>query len=293
VNEKNIVFLQAKNYTSAAISLDNFLEKLEIGTVVYPSIAFFCFWMSLICRHGNQKFLQMKYYPKQIGRISQWAGGEDGSSGIGRKVNGESFLTLPADLHGLPRLASSRSYGLKTKLYIGSISRIEKIQDPNFYGTIKKLLKKYPFIEYLATGRPGDEKKIPRDILSTGQVTFVGWVEPTIFLGDLDIYIDPWPFGGGDMSYLAMVNGVPFITMQTELGQNAGPLSFIKHIAASSRDARKLMNCLPCDEVQFFDVFESLVSSELKRAAIGRAWASACEVMSTLNDSRWRSFMFE
>lgn len=291
--EEDIFFLNAGSYVRAAIALDALLEQNQIGTVIYPSIAFFCFWMSLICRHGNQKFFQMKYYPRQIGRISRWAGGDDGLVGDYREVEGELFEKLPLDLPELPEFDLPRQKKHHRGLRIGSISRIEKIQNGLYADTIAGLLARHPEAEYLVTGKPGDESKIPECLVKTNQVRFLGWVEPHKFLTFLDVYIDPWPLGGGEMSFLAQSKGMPYITLQTTDGLVCGPLSTTLHIAKTCADANLLLRFLPESESDFIDAFDYLSESLDNRREVGAAWKRATRAITFERASVWSSFLFE
>jgi hypothetical protein len=289
---KNVIFLKSKSYSAAANALQRILSKNDIGTVVYPSIAFFCFWMSLLCRHGNQKFFQMKYYPLQIGRITTWAGGADGSSDGTREVNGEKYINLPVELSTLRRFEVEYSTRYNGRLAIGSISRIEKIQNDSYINVIDRILNMFPHVDYLVTGRPGDEERIPSKLKNRSQVKFVGWVSPELFLPKLDIYLDPWPYGGGDMSFMALVNGVAYLTLQTHVGQITGPLPTVKYIAMHSISEESLNKFLPSTEQDLIQAFECLIVNEKNRAKAGQAWQEACTKTDLNATEDWINFLF-
>ena len=293
VNEADIVFLQAKSYLHAAASLEAFLGKFRVGTVVYPSITFFCFWMSLICRHANQKFFQMKYFPRQIGRISEWAGYDDGGIQGKRFVAGEGFTKLPVDLLGLPRVSVTRKALAPGCIRFGSISRIEKIQNPEYVSFVVRILEMLPEAECLVTGRTEDQARVPTELRLHPRVSFVGWVKPEDLISQLDIYLDPWPWGGGDMSFLAMVNGLPYLTLATPDGMAVGPLATIRSLVTQSSVADVLRSYLPDDQDSLLEVFKELAINASARAAAGANWNLACSEAGSMDAEAWRRFLFE
>ena len=292
VDETNIVFLQAKTYTSAAVSLDSVLERLGIGTVLYPSTAFFCFWMSLICRHGDQRFLQMKYFPRQIGRISKWACGWDAEDGLHKVVKGEIFIRLPPELESLPVVKLLRPPIIADNFVFGSISRVDKIQHPSYIDFVLKIFKRFPNSRYLITGRDADECRVPDNLSNHPQAKFCGWVRPEEFIKELDFYLDPWPAGGGDMSFLSIINGLPYFSLQTSDGLQCGPLSTVMRIAQSSSISDELIRCIPPDEEHLMGEIALVVSDHIYREKVSSAWADAGRRAFIKYSHRRKEFLF-
>jgi hypothetical protein len=291
VSEESVVYLNSKDYISAGRNLNKMLLEYPVGSVIYPTTAFLCFWMSLLCRHGNQKFLQMKYYPRQVGRIAEWAGGDEGRDDGLRTVNGEDYTALPLNLKAIP-VVGNRVTKQSGSLVVGSISRIEKIQDPTYINLVLDLLSTTNNIEYWITGRAEDAEKVDNRLTSHPRVKFVGWVRPESFLGNIDIYLDPWPQGGGDMSFMAIANGIPYLTLVTEEGRFNGPLATIQGLARSASNSTSLNSylCRSLEEIKA-KVAELAVSAE-RRQICGEAWRGAVSVDQTGSDERWFRFLF-
>jgi hypothetical protein len=291
VSEERVVYLNSKDYISAGRNLNKMLLEYPIGSVIYPTAAFFCFWLSLLCRHGNQKFLQMKYYPRQVGRIAEWAGGDEGRDDGLRTVNGEDFTALPLNLKAIP-LIGNRMSKKSESLVVGSISRIEKIQDPTYINLVLDLLSTTNNIEYWITGRAEDAEKVDNRLTSHPRVKFVGWVRPESFMGNIDIYLDPWPQGGGDMSFMAIANGIPYLTLVTEEGRFNGPLSTIQSLARSSSNFATLNRylCKSLDEVK--GAVAELVLSAERRKDCSESWRDAANVDETRSVQRWLRYLY-
>jgi hypothetical protein len=166
------------------------------------------FWMSLFVSHPNQKFLQMKYYPLHSGRIKRWAGGYRSSNDF-YMINGCKFEQLPIlDLQIAKHELKERDTQTEG-ISIGSISRPEKICDAVYNQFILQLLKANPKLSYLYTGRIEATNLLPETIRKHPRSMGLGWVDPGEAIAKFSIYLEPFPWGGGEMTLLALSAGEP------------------------------------------------------------------------------------
>ncbi len=289
---KNIYFLKASSYIDGARKLDELTFSQQIGSVIYPSIYWFAYWASLVNRHPNQKFLQMKYYPLQVGRIKRWAGGLRSMGEKFYQINGEKYEQLPV-LDLLPsktlfKKQENHSYGV-----IGSISRIEKIKDENYNRMIQDILSRCPSAKYIYTGRAGDESKIPSYISTHERALFWGWVKPEDKIADIDIYIEPFPWGGGDMTFLALSAGLPYLILKTKESELFGLYSFVKLISEENSELSKITEYSFCNTIEEMrDKCIKLLSDKSFAKDLGQAWqktVSAIDMSKKHND--WMDFL--
>jgi hypothetical protein len=128
VKPEAIHFLLASSYENAGQKLDLLVQRQNYQSILYPSTFWMAYWMSLFVSHGNQKFLQMKYYPMHAGRICSWAGGQRDEASY-YEIRGCKFEQLPIlDLKLSGEIIDDHVPSkFSSKISLGSISRPEKI----------------------------------------------------------------------------------------------------------------------------------------------------------------------
>jgi hypothetical protein len=288
-----IHFLGAKSYPDAGDRLEQLTNQREYATLIYPSTFFMAYWMSILVSHSNQKFLQMKYFPLHAGRFSAW--------GCGRKDQGSHFTVQACSFQQLGVLKPSIDSGLKakrpknlkrvgqTKLNFGSISRPEKVGDAHYNQFVLSSLEQHPELNYLYAGRENTLQAIPAPVRQHPRSQTLGWVQPEVAIAEFDIYLESFPWGGGDMSLLALASGLPYLILDTPQNRTIGIFQFLEVIAAE-RDP--VLQWSFCDSITTLSSrLEALLKDADMRYELGQAWASAVNNY-TPNDSKaWLSFL--
>ncbi|PPD04277.1 MAG: hypothetical protein CTY29_06330 [Methylobacter sp.] len=124
------------------------------------------------------------------------------------KVSGFEFIEfeIAAD-YGLqnPKAYQDKALQLKQKwpqetIFVGSIGRLSKLESDSYLAIVAKLLKDNPNTVYLACGS-GDSAELKAKLDRLGVLErfyFEGYVDPGVYAFVIDIYLDPFPHGGGE-----------------------------------------------------------------------------------------------
>ncbi len=291
--ESNVFFLAADSYQKAADRLDLACRRSDYNTVVYPSIFNMAFWMSLFNTHPRQKFLQMKYYPKQAGRIAQWAGG--------RRTAEEMFTigcceflqleTLDLGVDLLPEAATgtTTSQASVQAMNFGSISRPEKVADPSYNRFVEMLLRERPSLNYLYAGRPDAVHVIPEAVRNLRNAVPIGWVNPAVAIRQFGIYLEPFPWGGGEMSFLALRAGIPYLSLGTEENIRFGMFDFLRLIASAGPEILQFSFCETKEELRS-KLLRLADDADLRRE-LGDAWKKQVDDWRPGDVERWHQFL--
>lgn len=293
IPESKVIFLAADSYQKAAERLDLACLRSDYRTVLYPSLFNMAFWMSLFTTHPRQKFLQMKYYPRQTGRIAQWAGGRRTTDEL-FTIRGCDFLqleTLDLGVDLLPEPATSTAPRQATgqTMTFGSISRPEKVADPSYNRFVETLLRERPSLNYLYAGRPDAVQVIPEAVRSLRNATAIGWVNPESAIRRFAIYLEPFPWGGGEMSLLALRAGIPYLSLGTEENIRFGMFDFLRLIASSGPDILQFSFCKTTDELR--SKLLQLVDDATLRHQLGDAWRKQVKDWRPGDVERWHHFL--
>jgi hypothetical protein len=211
----NITFIHLQcNTNRMHESLDIKLVQLEkaIGSSLITIVTNYvlAFWSSISKANHSYCFYAMRFIPFHISSISKWVTGGSKNNII---LNDQEWQTVSR-----PWIKSIDKFINKNKsntLKIGSISREGKIDNPQYLSIICNLLKIFPNLEFVLSGRSVRESTINyfKKFNLLNRVIQMGWVEPREGLSAIDFYIEPFPFGGGEMLYQAIANRIPFIYM--------------------------------------------------------------------------------
>lgn len=291
--KNSIYFLQSKSYTDAGNRLNWLVNKKNYSSVIYPSIFFMAFWISLYVNHCNQKFLQMKYFPKQVGRIGVWACGRKNSEIYFNNQN-EEFIQLSV-LN--PKIINDESNinhveNIKNdikKIRFGSISRPEKITDNEYNALILELIEKNSELIYYYTGKEDKCQLIPEKIRQHPQSLGLGWVNPEEIIRDFDIYLEPFPWGGGDMTLLALQMGRPYLILDTPQNRLVGIFNFIEYLAKGQDEILEFSFCEDLKTLK--DRFSILIKDSNLRNQLGKAWASTIKNYKPNDINAWIKFL--
>lgn len=275
--------LGAKNYTDAFLKLSRLVRNLKPRLLLYPSIYFLAFWSSIFTKHPNQKFFVMKYFPSQLGNISEWGSGIMSKHQHNLETKGK-FTELPVEM--FPSTGSQKI--IKNKIRIGSISRVEKQLDPNYLIFIKKILDNYDQVEFLSTCKIEQLSLFPEWFTKHPRIKHLGWVNPYQTIHDFDIYLETFPWGGGDMSFLAISHGIPYLSLETKETEEIGPFNTIRAITT---DYPELQEQLPANQDALFNQITLLIKSDDHRQHIGNLWMQAAKDWNSKGDQDWAKFL--
>jgi hypothetical protein len=237
ISEEQILFINATNYPDAGARLEKLSIDLAPERIVYITIFFMAFWVSLYVSHPNQCFYQMKYPPRHSGRITLWGGQRAERAKSFRLLNGDRWLQLSVLDTNLPASAFDARREADGYVNFGSISRIEKIRQEGFLDFVLGVLESNEQLRFLYTGRSGEDELLPLALRDHPRAKFLGWVDPADSIRQFDIYLEPFPWGGGDMTILALSSGIPYLTLDTPQNRRFGMYNFLSLVAHNSREA--------------------------------------------------------
>lgn len=210
---------QALPVSSLFNQIKSFAAYCEINSLIFITNFYLCFWSSIFKRNYSHKFISMKYNPLQFEGIDCWVSGGCLNKNL-TTINGDSWNTLFR-----PLVQRNKKVIENVDLVrLGSISRPEKINNVNYLHAIKEILLTTPNTIFLWFGRQQDDFVVNffNQYELSGRCIFRGWVDPDLALSEIDIYVEPFPFGGGEMLHNAMEIGLPFVVLDNQLNTQTG-----------------------------------------------------------------------
>jgi hypothetical protein len=288
----SIHFLDAQDISEASRSFNILESRYRFRSVIYPSIFFFAFWSSLQVSHPNQKFIVGKYYPLQTGRLTAFAGGRVDEK-MERLVNDEKWIQLSFLSMAVKGVKSSKNAEFHDQARtFGSISRVEKTQDSCYTEFILEMLSECPEVMYLYTAGTRDYNKVPAAIRNNPRSLDLGWVDPPKAITSFTVYLEPFPFGGGLMSYLAVRSGLPYLVLVSDQMLEMGISNQLSVIANESQsDILRLSFCFDTDALK--DRLKLLISDIGLRRKLGDDWSKAVANYVPGDLGVWKSFYLE
>jgi glycosyltransferase involved in cell wall biosynthesis len=172
------------------------------------------------------------------------------------------------------------------RLSLGSISRPEKICDEIYNKFIADALKRHPNLDYLYTGRESALEIIPLEIRKNPRCISLGWVDPVRAIANFSIYLEPFPWGGGEMTLLAMQAGLPYLTLVTEENKLFGIYGFIERIAYRGDPLLQYSFC--STHIELTQRLDKLIEDHELRLKLGDAWRQAVEDFQPHSLESWR-----
>lgn len=228
----SFAFLEARTYTEAFETLGFLLRKQNPKNIIYPSLWFLAYWCSNFLDHSSQKFIVMKYPPPELGNLSAFAAG----------IHVPPYFELCEKWRRLPPAPHPSRKRRKVTddnfVNIGSISRVEKQLSPEYSDFIFNALEENLSLRYLYTARESELGLLPQWLKTHPRTKFLGWVDPTDAIDFFDIYLETFPWGGGDMSYLAISRKIPYIALETFESKFLGVVSHVQHKFRLSGDSQ-------------------------------------------------------
>lgn len=282
-----IYFFDAKSYTDSFFLLESFCRDVKARTVIYPSIYFLASWACALTSHPDQRFLVMKYTPRICGRFSAWGGGM-GKAARAKALSQIPFFEVPVRLP-FSQIERSCLGQSPTRFNFGSISRVEKIRDSRYLEFVLSILTTDTRFVYLITCRDEELITLPDDFRNHPQVRNLGWVDPKGGILDFDVYVEPFPWGGGDMSFLAITQGLPYVALRTPEMFSVGPLDTVLSI---SHGHSRLDGCIATSLDEYRALIVALLTDPSERELVGASWHNAA---TAFQQSRgvdgWRRFL--
>ncbi len=208
-----IYFLQC-DPTSPFSSLKHKLQLLyqKFGPIFITVITSYVlgFWASIANHNHRFSYYAMRMIPFQVPSIDRWITGGSGEKAL---IYNERWEVI--ERPWVKTFNSMPPKGRDRPVSFGSISREAKISNILFLNAIRDILESVPSSKFIITGRTLPES-VSQFFERRGledRIEFIGWVDPSIGLNLIDIYVEPFPFGGGLMLYEAIVNSKPFVYM--------------------------------------------------------------------------------
>ena len=291
IPQEDFIFLESSDYVDAGRRLDDYVDKRQdISTVIYVTFYHMAFWVSLFVRHSNQKFIQMKYPPLQAGRIAEWGTGRASSDKFILQ-NSECWTQLgvldlrPFGVVAQPALEFSNS----DQLCFGSISRIEKILNPDYLNFIERILEENKQLVYLYTDRESKVRMLPQKFIEHPRVRNLGWVSPEKAIFKFDIYLDSFPWGGGLMSLLALSSGIPYLILSTPENKRVGIFRFLTYLGKGNEIISK---SFPISLASLGETLLSLAKEPTLRHSLANEWRLVLNSYNNIEDCKaWNSFL--
>jgi hypothetical protein len=291
ISKSQIHFLKSKSYIQTGYLLNKIDLEYKFKTIIYPSTYYLGFWSSIISNHPNQKFISMKYYPLQVGRFSDYGGGR-GDANTYYLINSQKWKQLSIlDLFSKLSIEEFNYEELHKKSFtFGSISRIEKSTDQNYQNFIINSLEKKKEIFYYYCGKKSSLNLIDMRIRTHERSKFLGWTSPNASIKLFSIYLETFPWGGGDMSLLALKTGIPYLTLGTMQNKKFGIYRLLKYI--SSINSSDMAQEVFCDTEKDLEVkFSTMVDSFEYRQSIRNSWLNIIENYIPTDINEWEDFL--
>jgi hypothetical protein len=290
VSPSHVHFLEAADLHDMGERLSSLDQAFRFSTIVYPSIFHFAFWATMVLHHPNQKFVRMKHYPRQAGRFTAFATGRIDDE-VDVCVNGERWLQLSVLELRPSSLAVAKRDGIQspdTRTF-GSISRIEKTTDPTYQSFVLDLLEQFGDLSYLYTGNPGARGLLDPRITRHPRAEFLGWVVPEDAITRYSVYLESFPWGGGDMSLLAAESGVPYLILDTPENRRVGIYALMRYIATQS--GHSVLDKSFCPDLESLrTIFAELHTDRDLCRHMGCAWAEAVSTYRPHDIDAWSRF---
>lgn len=107
---------------------------------------------------------------------------------------------------------------------IGVLAREQKLQDKSYIEAIAQVLKRNPDTLFVWTGTRHDEtvQRHIRDFDIADQSKYIGWIDTSIYVHVLDVFMDTFPFPCGLTLYQAMAAGKASVSLRTDDAMSMG-----------------------------------------------------------------------
>lgn len=218
------------------------LRDDKVDMLVWVCLQMMLAFASGIGMAPRQVWWSMKFHPTTFEGLDGYI---TGHSGLLRfvKIMGRQWRAVPECSNALfdPTAAESAASIRKQlgefDLVCATLSREEKIANPEFLDVVVRLLKANPRLVWLYTGRV-DHPLIGQTLAAAGianQGRFIGWVDTRVYAQVLDFFIDTWPLGSGLTMMQAMAAGRPYV-FKRRAADAVGVCNMLETFAAEAMD---------------------------------------------------------
>ncbi len=240
----------------------------------------------------------MKYHGLEFEDIDGYVTGS--SSGEYKKFGNKVWRTGSLGrtdwyIHELQTEAQAirQRYRKQFDMILGVMGREEILDSPPFIETISKILKRYPKVAFLWTGRHqlASIQTIFDKHRVSGQCFFIGWVNTRLYAQVFDVFLDSFPFPCGFTAFETAAAAKPVVLYSCKESYETGLVSNISPIlynqVGTERD-RELMGSIFYSEEQnfyfcatnpdeYFNYACQLIESEDLRQRVGYAYSQFIE----------------
>lgn len=173
----------------------------------------------------------LKVAPEQIWWSQKWTGLSSSTiqksiysitPKLKQQINGDQWLggwfqkeSWLSDVDSKKLQESKKPF--EGKVILGTLARVQKINDVRFLAVLAKILKSNENVVFLWTGREED-KFVDDFFIKNGvkqKTKFVGWVDTSLYAHIIDILLDSFPSGNGVTAIQAMEAKVPVVTRKS------------------------------------------------------------------------------
>lgn len=116
----------------------------------------------------------------------------------------------------MQEVAKIRESYPKNSFILGSVGRLIKLDSDEYLQALATIMKENPKTIYLACGGGGDNSNIKQKVQDLGirhRFYFAGHVDPHLYAHVIDMYLSPFPFGGGAALEEYRSKGKPYVAM--------------------------------------------------------------------------------
>ena len=199
------------------------LDRLGIDGVVVVSLPLFLPFFMRRPLSAVQIWWSMKFalpnFPGLTGRVFYRSLFDRKVEIAGREWRGGPLAFTPPPPPN-PKAVEAIRARYPGKTILGTVAREEKIANEDYLSAVVDILRRRPETVFLWTGR--NQLRQITEAFAAGGVAdrchFMGWVEPTRFIGAFDLFLETYPLTGL-MSGWAMALGKPIVSV--------GPLGFL------------------------------------------------------------------
>jgi hypothetical protein len=130
---------------------------------------------------------------------------------------------------------------------------------------------------------------MPDYIANHNRAIALGWVDPLKAIKIYNIYLEPFPWGGGDMTLLALQYGIPYLTLETEENKKFGIYDFIKLLKINNDEILEFSFCKTINDLARKIIL--LKTDKELRNKLGKSWRDVIYNYKPQNVERWIEFI--
>lgn len=186
-------------------------------------------------------------------------------------------------------VAQLRSRWSEYRTILGTLARAEKIDNPEFIGTLARILHANTDAVYLwfGTSELSSVRRLMEEHQISDRCIFMGWVNVEEYAKVLDVHLDSFPFCTALAGLTTMSAGTANVWMETQEARELAAWSYVLPLlegtmgtAEEQSLAQSIYHCgaegkglalLAENEGQYFDYVQKLIDDPAFRVAVGQA----------------------